>query len=78
MGIDNQLLCGTACVGIITLVVAIDTKGLAMPSLEPGDDDPNVPDGRPPTNELKAFEERWQREVTGLLIILVIKIRCMG
>lgn len=61
MGINNQLLCGTACVGIITLVVAIDTKKLAMPPLERGDeDDPEIPNGRPPLNELRAFEERWK------------------
>ena len=60
-GLDNQLLCGTACVGIITLVVAIDGKQkepLTMPELE--GDDPDVPDGGGPIFQMKTLRERWQ------------------
>ena len=49
MGIDNQLLSGTACLGIITLVVAIDAKKpedlqqLDLPSdLDDGRDSPSA------------------------------------
>ena len=55
MGLDNQLLFGTACVGIITLVVAIDTKKPAQES-ELAD----VSDGRGPLKKLGDLRDRWE------------------
>ena len=56
MGLDNQLLCGTACVGIITLVVAIDTKKTV--AQESGLSDLN--DGRGPLKKLSDLRDRWE------------------
>ena len=58
MGIDNQLLCGTACLGIITLVVAIDAK--KPEDLQQLDLPSDLDDGRGPLKKLNGLRERWE------------------
>ena len=57
MGVNNQFLAGTACLGIVALVVAIDTKR----GPEPPKDIPGAADVALHLADVQKQRERWDR-----------------
>lgn len=64
MGINNQFLAGSACLGIVALVVAIDTKRDPVLLMDTGEAPPDIPgdeDVKQTEKDLQTQIDRWDR-----------------